>query len=407
MVFGVVPEGFNEKRLADIQADLKASLITIADPNTGETLQVDFNENSPFIQAINTLIANNALTWEALEGVYNQFNPNNAVGPALSGLVQLNALTRKPATPSTINLTLTGTPGTVIAAGQEVSDAQQNVTYVTDEDIIIDVLGTRDGTATANVDGPLVSLAGTVTTIITPIVGWDTVTNPTDSKAGNIEETDEELRKRRASSTEAPSVAPVEAIYSNILQLDGVTFSRILINNTLLVDARGIPGKHIAAIIVGGSDDDIADTLFLRSPAGAGFFGNTNKVLTDIQGESYDIRWTRPDPIDIEVEVDITIIDVNTFPDDGADQIAQAIIDYAIGGAPALGIVDGFEEFGFVPGEDVRQSRIYTPVNSVPGHKVTRLEIAQLGNPLGVADVPISFDEFANFELVNITVTVA
>lgn len=404
MTFGVTDQGFSAKRLADIRDDLEALLIQIEDPDTGETLQVDFDEDDPFIQVINTLIANNASTWEALQAVYNQFNPRLATGAALSGLVQINALTRRPGTPATSPITLTGSSGTLVPAGTQFQD-NNGVIYALDADVTIGASPTS-GTVSSVVNGAFNSLAGTITTIVNPIAGLDSVTNANDSTPGTARETDEELRLRRDLSTETPSVAPVEAIFGAVNQIEGVQFVRVFINNTLSVDARGIPAKSVAAVIQGGDDQTIAETLFLRSPAGVGYFGNTTLQLTDLQGEPYDIAWIRPALIDIEVEVDVEIIDANTFPSDGADRITQAIIDYAAGGADQVGVVSGFDLEGFVPGEDVVQSRLFTPVNSVPGHKVTRLEIAEVGGTLGTADVPINFDEISNFLSANITVNV-
>lgn len=405
--FGINEEGFLLKRLADVQDSLQTSLEAITDEN-GETLQINFDEDDPWIQSINVLIANNASTWEALQATYNQFNPKLATKSALSGLVQLNALSRRAGVKSTIGIDIVGTASTVIPAGQQVSDAQQNVIYVTDTELTIGGGGTVSGTASSQTVGAFLSLSGTITTILTPVTGWDSVTNPLDSVQGSATENDEQLRVRREKSTETPSVAPVEAVFGNLSQLEGVTFARVLVNNTLAVDVNGLPGKSIGAVVQGGVDADIADALFLRSPAGMLFHGNqaVPTTLTDVQGESYVIDWITPTDILIDVEVDITITDANAYPSDGDTQIIQAIIDYANGGAPALGIDTGFEDLGFVPGEDVILSRLFTPVNSVPGHTVTRLEISLSPAGVGSADLPIAFDEVSFFQSANITVTV-
>lgn len=97
------------------------------------------------------------------------------------------------------------------------------------------------------------------------------------------------------------------------------------------------------------------------------------------------------------------------FPDTGAEQIRQAIINYAEYGGEG-------NENGFPPGADIVCSRLYTPVNSVSGHKVTRLEIAQgvdldnpdnTGNPVfSNADIPIAWNQVGRFDPERISVNV-
>lgn len=404
--FGLTPEGFNPKRLRDVLDDFQAELEQITDPDTGETLQIDWDSDDPFIQAFNTFAEGHAEIWQIMQLVYRSFDPNSATGAALAANAQLNGVLKRGGLPSTIPVSLAGTPGTLIEAGQRISDAQQTVVFTTDEDYTLDGGGSATGTATATVNGPNVALSSTITTILTPVAGWDSVTNTADATIGRDEETDASLRARRNKSTETPSVAPVEATYGNLSQLDGVIFARAYVNNTLATDSRGIPAKSLAAVVVGGDDDEIARTLFLRNAADTGYFGDTTVTLIDLQGESYAVSFIRPDAIDIDVQVDVTVIDAGVWPSDGDTKIKEAIVAYAQGGRTALGITEGFEDVGFVPGVDVTLSRLYTPINSVPGHKVTLLEIAISGNPLGTADIPIAYDAFAQFQSVNITVNV-
>jgi len=126
--FGINETGFNLKRLADILADMKTALSTVTDPITGESLTPDLlDENDPLIQLVNTFSDTLALGWEQLQLAYNQFDPLKATGAGLSGLVQLNKLSRQAGSKSTVVLTLTGTVDKSVPAGKIVTD--MNSTY--------------------------------------------------------------------------------------------------------------------------------------------------------------------------------------------------------------------------------------------------------------------------------------
>lgn len=403
---GVTPSGFEAKRLADILSDAEAQLATIVDPANGENLQPDFGSEDPTMQVVKVPLDGVGAAWEALQLVFQQFDPTKATGPSLRALVQLNGLSAQPATPSTVVLRVAGTPGVTIPAGQLVSDVDNTNQWVTDEDVEIDGGGIGDVGATCQTFGPVAAAIGTLTSIVTPFPGWASVTNLAEASLGRDAETDTELRLRRARSTLAPAASPVESVYANLANVPGVTYVRVYQNNTLVTDVRGVPPKSVAAVVVGGADLDIAYVLLARTGVSAAWFGNTTVNLFDVQNEPYAVRFTRPTPKLIYVRVEIQIYNTNIFPADGIDQIKQAIIDYAEGGAPALGIDDGFSEFGFPPGAPVIVSRLYTPLNYVPGHRVVSLLVDDVFPPVGSTDVTVAFDEYAQFVEANIDVVV-
>ena len=402
----VTPEGYRLVRLAEVLEDLRADLIQITDQTTGETLQVDFQADDPFIQAINTLADNNAATREIIQQAYNSFDPQAATGPALSALVQLNGLLRQRGTRSTAPITVQGNDGTTIPAGSRITNANASDNWWTTADITIGATGTETGTVESVNVGPISAPSGTLTSIVDSVAGWVGVTNTSDAMLGTSDETDVALRRRQRVSTLTPAVAPVEAIFGNLSNLDGVTFARVYVNNTLATDSRGIPAKAVAAVVVGGDDEEIARALFTRVGAGVLTFGNTSETLTDIQGFNYGISWIRPTAVDIYVNVTVDVVDASTWPSDGATRISEAIVTYAQGGAEALGIPDDGYGVGFVPGADVIRTRLFTPINSVPGHRITTVEIGTSEGGESETDITIDFDDVAAFATARIDVTV-
>lgn len=113
----------------DIRDDLVASFKQIY----GEGIYLD-NDSQDY-QMISAFAAKTYDTMQLLQIVYNNHSPKTAVGTALSSLVKLNGIVRKPASFSTCVLTLAGTADTVIAAGVAEDEAghkwdlPQNVTF--------------------------------------------------------------------------------------------------------------------------------------------------------------------------------------------------------------------------------------------------------------------------------------
>lgn len=394
--YGVTDDGFILKRTADILEDLKTD-IEARFPGIktdGESL------NGNFLGVFGAALGQ---AWEAIQAANNQYDPASARGANLSTLVLLNGLIRKDAEASTVTLTVTGTPATFIPAGSLISNVDQSVIVSTNADITIGGGGSEDIAATATETGPLIIEAGDMTNIVTPITGWDSVTNSADGILGRNTETDVELRERQIRGTFTPATSIVESIYSNLANLDGVDFVRVYVNETGSTDSRGITGHSVAVVIVGGVDEDIAEVIFNETPAGILTYGSTEETIIDIQDFSYPVRFTRPTGIQIFVDVEIDTDD--TFPTDGIDQIKQAIVDYAAGGADAIGQSKGNPD-GFPPGANVRRSRVYTPCNSVVGHNVTRLRIGKTIPTLAEDDVAIAWSEVSTWDIDDITVTV-
>lgn len=88
MVYGVVPTGFERKRLPELLVDLEAAMVAAFGPGVIQTSQ------SPLGQ-INGLMADIlADTWEITEDTYQSFDVDQATGPRLDMLAKLRRLQR-------------------------------------------------------------------------------------------------------------------------------------------------------------------------------------------------------------------------------------------------------------------------------------------------------------------------
>ena len=383
---GITSTGFVRKRLDEILEDKNTAVQEVFGPDINLTPQ------SPDGQINGVLSESDAFLWELAQATYDAFNPDAAVGNILSNLVQLNGITRQEATPSTSLLDMTGVNSTVIPAGSIVATAS-GIQYATDEDVTISA-GIAVVQASAVIPGATVTLQDTITTIVTPVSGWSTANNPADAVIGLDGETDSELRIRRAASVAFPSQSLLESIFSSIANLDGVDQAIVLENDTNSVDSNGQAPHSIQAIVSGGDNQEIAEAIFREKCTGITTEGTTTVSVTDVMEIDHDINFQRPLAKPIFIIINLTTN--SSYPVDGADQIAQAIIEYAAGN-----LVEG-TRIGI--GDDVLHSRLFTPVNTIPGHTVDSMFIGFTGSPSLADDLAIAFNELAEFTSVNITV---
>ncbi len=386
--FGISPTGFNRKRLDLLLSELDSEIKAIFGNN------FNVSPESPDGQINGVISESNANLWEIAEEAYNAFNPSAAFGIGLSNLVQLNGITRLAATSSKASLTLTGTVGTIIPLGSQVSTSDTNDIFTTDVEITLDGGGSGVVSASAINTGPIIALAGTITVIDTPVTGWLTVTNIADASLGTNEETDVDLRARRERSVSISAQAIIDAIFAEVANITGVTAVTVLENDTNIVDANGLPPHSFQVIVVGGTDNDIGNAIFLKKPAGILSFGTTTVQILDSQSISHDISFSRPTEINIFVEVDLTTD--SDYPSNGDDLIKQAIVDYANGI-----LVPGR---GFPLGEDVVFSRLYTPINSVKGHSIADLQVGLVAPAAGTSNIVIAATDISKFTIANIVV---
>ena len=326
---------------------------------------------------------------ELVEAVANAFNPQAATGVFLSQIVLFNGLTRKEALYSTVTLELTANAaGSTVPAGSLVSDPLVGDQYATDSVTVIAPSGTETVSATAVEEGPKEAPVGTLTQIDTPIFGWESVTNPSSAVPGRDEETDTELRIRRDVASKKTGIGTVLSIKSALNDIDGVDMVAVEANNTAAT-VDGVPPQHIRAVVNGGTDPDIAEALWNNVAAGIGYYGNTTEVYTDSEsGDSFTIKFDRPTERLVWIIVNLT--KNASYPASGNADMKAALVDW-------------FEE-NLSLGDDVFHSRLYTPINTIPGHTVDSLYIGFSDPPTQENDLTIAINEVARTELAKITI---
>lgn len=242
--------------------------------------------------------------------VANNQSPQTSTGAPLDSLVKLNGIQRLAATYSTVQITCIGTSGVdvTIAAGvvQDVSGYKWDLPA----NSVIPAAGVLSCTATCEVPGAIPCAIGDIQTIVTPQYGWDSVSNAAAATVGTAIETDTALRKRQSLSVMLPSQTPLDGTTAALLAVTGVSRVRVYENYTKITDSNGIPGNTIAAVVEGGTDNDVATAIATKKTMGCGTYGTTAVALPtqySVGGSTYFSR-----PTEAAIYVIITVVQLTS-----------------------------------------------------------------------------------------------
>lgn len=327
--------------------------------------------------------------------VYNSFSPSTGRAAALSSNVKINGITRKMATKSTVDLTITGNAGTTITNGS-VKDSN-GITWLLPEIVNIGISGTVIVTATCAVNGAIAALPKTIKVINTPTRGWSSVTNDTAATVGRSAETDAELRTRQAQSVALPAITPFDALDGALANVTGVTRHKLYENDTADPDDSGMPAHSISAIVDGGDATEIARTIRNKKTPGVPTYGKIAIDIPNAYGAMQTIYFSRPTNVPIYVAVELQAL--TGYTSSVGIEIQESITKYING----LGI-----------GESLLLSRIYSPANLTAGtdnsnnqyYDILSLNVGLSNSSLSTSNITIAYDSLASCVIDNVTIKV-
>lgn len=219
-------------RLADIKTEMQDSLK--ATFGNG----INLSETSPFGVLIGIMSERYSQIWELLEAVYEASFVNTAFGIYLDELVALNGIVREQATASVVTLTFTRSNAinagdVTIPLGTQANASSSTILWSTDaEATILDGTTTISVQATASELGAIGALTGTITQLVAAVPNVASVTNLTDATEGSNQETDAELKIRRAQQLGREGTATQSGIESALQLLDEVRRAIVDQNDT-------------------------------------------------------------------------------------------------------------------------------------------------------------------------------
>lgn len=323
--------------------------------------------------------------------IYASFAPSTARGVQLSRLVKLNGLRRSVPTNSQAVVSIGGTVGTSIVNGVVGDNANLGTQWALPALVVIPIAGTVDVTATATTPGATPAAPGSLTKILTPTLGWQTVTNAVLASPGQAVETDAQLRVRQSKSVALPAMTVLEGIFAVVDAVVGVSRLKIYENSDDVNNSDGLTPHSISVIVAGGDATAIATAIALKKTPGGRTNGTTSVIVTDKNGVPNTIRFypLTTVPLKMQISVHPLVGYVSTT----GDLLKQTVVDF----------VNGFDI-----GEDSYLARLYSPANlSGAGlgstFVVTAITQAKVAGALAAADVVIAFNEGATLDLSQVT----
>lgn len=311
--------------------------------------------------------------------VYNSFSPVTARGVGLSRNVKINGLERNVPSYSTALVTIVGVADTLIVNGvvQDTLgrkwDLPASVTIPVDGDI--------DVTATCQEIGAINAGIATITTIFTPTLGWQTVSNAGAATPGAAVETDSELRTRQAASTANPSQTVLDGTTGAIANIPGVTKVQPYENDSDTTDSDGLPEHSICMVVAGGDDTAIAEAIQVHKTPGCDTFGDTTELVYDNHGMPLNISFQRASVATIGVEV--TLADGVGWSSDFEALIADAVA--AIVNAGKIGATILLTKF---------YGPAYLPGTAASGtYDITSIRLKKNAGSFAASNVNLDFDE--------------
>ena len=270
------------------------------------------------------------ILFSVLEDVYNSRFVDTAVGSSLFNLGRTIGMRVLPAQRAAGYLTVTGTPGTVIPEGW-LAQTAAGIQFFAVEDTVIEEGGTALVPARCTETGADGNVQqGTITIITNPraVEGVTSVTNDRAFTGGRKRETDEEFRDRYYASVDKAGGVNADAIRGALLQdVPGILEARVFENDTDAEDRFGLPPHSIEVVAYGGLNSDIANVIYAKLGAGIQTFGEITVPVITSSGSTKNIRFNRPQPVQVYVRIDNLSTD-DTFPMNGRDLIRAAVVAY-------------------------------------------------------------------------------
>jgi len=287
----------------------------------------------------------------------NQINPNLAGGVFLDALLQLTGAQRVPSTPSLVDCTITGVAGTVIPSGAQISTTDGLTVFELISQTTIPLGGTISNVSFKSVvDGQIAAEANSLTLIVSSILGWETVNNPSAAVLGTLTQSDTEARLQRQNTLGAQGNSIATNVISNLYLLPGVSPAglsfqeNVASTEEVINEITMVP--HSIYTCVGGTatDLDVATTIQNSKAAGCSYNNGlgipiSQSVTVPLSNQIIDVLFDRPSLVTISMTITVHAL---TTVQDVATAVKSAVMAYASGqvlGQPGFAVGQAVSPF--------------------------------------------------------------
>lgn len=327
-------------------------------------------------------------TAQSMAEVANQINPNIASGVFLDAIWSLTGGARTKATSTSVEATLTGVAGTVIPAGSQAKTADEDIFSLV-SDTLIPASGSTTATFLSIEKGAIPCTAGALNTIVSQVLGWETINNTGAGTLGLETQSDIEAREQRKLELAIIGRSTVEAICSalySIIDVKSLSFRENTASSTQTIDGIQMIAHSIYVCVDGGTDEEIAKALLDNKTLGAGYNGSQEvSIIEPISGQKYTVKFDRPTIVQIQIKISVKVI---SYTGSAQDFVKNAILAYAN---------NPIKTEGFTVGNDVSPVEIASSVAANTGFFVSDIQIKKQSDSAYVrTTIPIALNERAN-----------
>ncbi len=391
MIYGLTQNGFRTKLYEDIFEEMKEEFLK-------DFPSANTRDDNPAIIFLKVSAMQAARLWESLESVYNSKYVSTAKGFSLDFLCKTIGISRRGKTPARGKVNIISKNNAVVNLPNKlIFESEYGTKYesVNFGGIVLD----NTNNFACEVEVKSVDLGdkynlekGRIKNIIGSYEVEVTNNNPIIG--GQDVEKDYELRQRYYDSVSKSGGANLKSIVAAVKQNTGAE-KVVGLENSLDThnEITNLPPHSVELIVKGGSDNDIANTIYQKKSAGVkscGFdsLGNENKAII-IDGN--EIRFTRPAVIELKVEVQLEV-DSTKYSSEYTNIVKNNIYDYI-----------NSIEIGGVISYNKLLSKIYQNIDGIVN---SLLIFGKLGEILGKKDIKVGIREFGSINKENIKIEI-